>query len=110
MDATPLPRGSLRICVRRQERMRYPVGSERRTVTTPDARKLEVLAAGNPAGYPWLWIPGSPSAAADYPRLDDLAMKLDLRLVTWSRPGYGDSSPRPMTTEGPRIADDVPDI
>jgi pimeloyl-ACP methyl ester carboxylesterase len=85
------------------------MGSERRIVTTADGRELEVLAAGNPDGYPWLWIPGSPSATADYPRLDDLAVKLDLRMVTWSRPGYGGSSPRP-TADGPRIVDDIPDI
>jgi len=86
------------------------MGSERRTVIVADGRKLEVLTTGEPGGYPWLWIPGSPSAAADAPRLDDLATKLDLRMVTWSRPGYGDSSPRPLPTRRPRIVDDVPDI
>jgi pimeloyl-ACP methyl ester carboxylesterase len=86
------------------------MGSEPRMVATVDGRTLETLTAGNPGGYPWLWVPGSPSAAADYPRLDDLATKLDLRLVTWSRPGYGGSTPRPVPPEGPRIVDDVPDI
>ncbi len=86
------------------------MGSVRRTVTTTDGRDLEVLTAGDPTGYPWLWIPGSPSAVADSPRLDDLAMKLDLRLVTWSRPGYGSSTPRPLLDQQPRIVDDVPDI
>jgi pimeloyl-ACP methyl ester carboxylesterase len=71
------------------------MGGELRTVATAVGREIEVLTAGNPGGYPWLWIPGSPSAAVDYPRLDDLATKLDLRLVTWSRPGYGGSTPRP---------------
>ena len=84
--------------------------SERRGVTTADGRRLEVLTAGNPGGSPWLWVPGSPSAAADYPRLDELARRLDLRMVTWSRPGYGGSSPRPCAAHGPRIVDDVPDI
>jgi len=79
-------------------------------MTVDAGRRLEVLTAGNPGGFPWLWIPGTPSAAVDYPRLDDLATKLDLRLVTWSRPGYGDSAPRPLPPEGPRIVDDVPDI
>jgi pimeloyl-ACP methyl ester carboxylesterase len=82
----------------------------RRTVTTADGRELEILTAGNPDGYPWLWVPGTPSSAVDYPRLDDLAMRLDLRLVTWSRPGYGGSTPRPLPPEGPRIIDDVSDI
>ena len=71
-------------------------------MTMDDGRRLEVLTAGNPGGYPWLWIPGTPSAAVDYPRLDDLATKLDLRLVTWSRPGYGGSTPRPLPPEGPK--------
>ena len=31
-------------------------------------------------------------------------------MVTWSRPGYGGSSPRPCAAHGPRIVDDVPDI
>ena len=86
------------------------MGSALHTVTTTDGRELEVLTTGDPTGYPWLWIPGSPSAVADAPRLDDLATKLDLRLVTWSRPGYGESSPRPFQDHGPRIVDDVPDI
>lgn len=86
------------------------MGGELRTVTTEDGRKLEILTAGNPGGYPWLWVPGSPSAAADYPRLDELATKLDLRLVTWSRPGYGGSTPRPRPPVSPRIVDDVPDV
>jgi pimeloyl-ACP methyl ester carboxylesterase len=86
------------------------VGSELHTLTLDDGRELEVLTAGNPGGFPWLWVPGTPSAAVDYPRLDDLAAKLDLRLVTWSRPGYGGSTPRPLPPEGPRIVDDVPDI
>ena len=47
---------------------------------------------------------------ADSPRLDDLATKLDLRLVTRSRPGYGGSPPRPLQDRMPRIVDDIPDI
>jgi pimeloyl-ACP methyl ester carboxylesterase len=86
------------------------MAGELRTVTTDHGRTLEILTAGNPGGFPWLWVPGSPSAAVDYPRLDDLATTLDLRLVTWSRPGYGGSSPRPLPPGGPRIVDDVPDI
>lgn len=86
------------------------MAGERSVVTTAGGRRIEVLTAGDPDGFPWLWIPGSPSAAADYPRLDALAMKLRLRMVTWSRPGYGGSSPRPLPVQGPRIADDVADV
>jgi hypothetical protein len=38
---------------------------------TADGRRLEILTGGNPGGHPWLWIPGTPSATVDYPRLDD---------------------------------------
>ena len=86
------------------------VGGELRVVPMADGRRLEVLTAGNPGGSCWLWVPGTPSAAVDYPRLDELATKLDLRLVTWSRPGYGGSTPRPVLPGGPRIVDDLPDI
>ncbi len=86
------------------------MGSHRRTVTTTDGREMEVLTAGDPDGYPWLWIPGSPSAAADYPWLDDLATRLHVRILTWSRPGYGNSSPRGPAARGPRIIDDIPDV
>jgi pimeloyl-ACP methyl ester carboxylesterase len=86
------------------------MGGQLHTVTTADGRKLEILTAGNPGGFPWLWVPGSPSAAVDYPRLDDVARRLGLRMVTWSRPGYGGSTPRPGSLEEPRIVDDASDI
>jgi pimeloyl-ACP methyl ester carboxylesterase len=83
---------------------------ELRTVSTNDGRTLEVLTAGRPDRRAWLWIPGMPSAAVSFPRLEALAERLDLHLVTWSRPGYGGSPPRPVPAHGRRIADDVPDI
>jgi pimeloyl-ACP methyl ester carboxylesterase len=86
------------------------MAGELRTVSAVDGRRLEILTAGNADGYPWLWVPGTPSAAVDYPRLDVLATKLRLRFVTWSRPGYGGSSPRPLPPEGPRVVHDVVDI
>jgi pimeloyl-ACP methyl ester carboxylesterase len=77
--------------------------------TTPDGRTLEVLTGGADDGYPLLFHSGTPSAAAPFDRLDDAFVKADLKLVTYSRPGYGASAPR--ATDGPaaRIADDVPD-
>jgi pimeloyl-ACP methyl ester carboxylesterase len=83
---------------------------ELRTVSTGDGRGLEVLTAGRPDGLPWLWIPGTPSAAVSFPPLESRADEMGLWLVTWSRPGYGASSPRPFGAFGPRVADDVPDI
>ena len=80
------------------------------TVAAAEGRTLEILTAGIPGGCPWLWVSGTPSAAVDFPRLGDLAIKLGLWLVTWSRPGYGGSTPRRLPDGGPRIVDDVPDI
>ena len=82
---------------------------ELRTVSTNGGGTLEVLTAGPADGRAWLWIPGTPSAAVSFPRLEALADRLGLQMVTWSRPGYGGSSPRPLPAEGPRIADDVRD-
>jgi pimeloyl-ACP methyl ester carboxylesterase len=78
-------------------------------VTTPDGRTLEVLTGGAEDGYPLLFHNGTPSAAAPYDRLDEMLVKADLRSVTYSRPGYGGSTPRDHSGAGPRIADDVDD-
>ena len=77
--------------------------------TTPDGRTLEVLTGGAEAGYPLLFHSGTPSAAAPFDRLDEAFVKAGLKLVTYSRPGYGGSTPRAMDGPAARIADDVPD-
>lgn len=82
---------------------------ELHTVSTNGGGTLEVLTAGPADGRAWLWFPGTPSAAVSFPRLEALADRLGLQMVTWSRPGYGASSPRPRPAGGPRIADDVRD-
>ena len=78
--------------------------SERLHVPGPDDRTVEVLLGGDPDGFGLLYHGGSPSAVADYRPLDDLSRALGLRLVTYSRPGYGASTPR--ATAG-SYADDV---
>ncbi len=75
-------------------------------VPTSDDRVIEVLTGGDPDGLGLLYHGGSPSAAAEYAPLDSLASRLGLRLVTYSRPGYGASTPR--STPG-RYVDDVDD-
>ncbi len=65
---------------------------------------IEVLTGGDPDGFALLHHGGSPSAAAEYAPLDAVASSLGLRLVTYSRPGYGASTPRP---EPGRYVDDV---
>jgi pimeloyl-ACP methyl ester carboxylesterase len=79
------------------------------TVPTPDGRALEVLTGGDPDGLPWLFHGGSPSAAVGYAPVDDAARRQGLRLITYSRPGYGDSTPRRPEQGRPRVVDDVAD-
>jgi pimeloyl-ACP methyl ester carboxylesterase len=69
--------------------------SERSQVPGPDDRSIEVLVGGDPDGFGLLCHGGSPSAVAEYQPLDDAARSSGLRLVTYSRPGYGASTPRP---------------
>lgn len=73
-------------------------------VPGPDDRTIEVLDGGDPEGYPVLYHGGSPSAVAAYQPMDDTARALGLRLITYSRPGYGGSTPRPAAGT---YADDV---
>lgn len=73
-------------------------------VPGPDGRTIEVLTGGDPDGFGLLFHGGSPSAAAENRQLDEAARELGLRLVTYSRPGYGDSTPRPAAGT---YADDV---
>jgi pimeloyl-ACP methyl ester carboxylesterase len=76
-------------------------------VTTTDGRILEVLTGGDPAGFPVLFHGGSPSAAVPYEPFDRAVREAGLRLVTYSRPGYGDSTVRPRPD--PQMVDDVAD-
>jgi pimeloyl-ACP methyl ester carboxylesterase len=77
------------------------------SVQIRDGRTLEVLTGGDPAGFPLVYHGGSPSAAVAYAPLDHAARSNGLRLITYSRPGYGDSTARPRPE--PRMADDVAD-
>jgi pimeloyl-ACP methyl ester carboxylesterase len=78
--------------------------SERLLVPGHDNRTIEVLTGGDSDGFGLLFHGGSPSAAAEYAPIDEAARSLGLRLVTYSRPGYGASTPRPAPG---RYADDV---
>jgi len=67
---------------------------------------LEVLTGGDPDGFALLYHSGTPSAVVRDPRIDDAASAQGLRLVAYSRPGYGASTPRPQPG---LVADDVQD-
>jgi pimeloyl-ACP methyl ester carboxylesterase len=62
---------------------------------TVSGRRLDVLTDG-PAGAPALvFHSGTPSAALPFRPLTEAATAHGLRLVTWSRPGYGGSDAAP---------------
>ena len=58
-------------------------------------RRLEVLAAAPGSGRALVFHSGTPSAAVPFAPLVEAAAHAGLRLVTWSRPGYGGSEPAP---------------
>ncbi len=64
-------------------------------VTAPDGRVLEVMIAGPPAPLCLVLESGTPGAAVPYSPLIDTAAQHGLQLVTYSRPGYAGSDPRP---------------
>ena len=66
-----------------------------RTITTSDGRRLAVYESGDPAGRPVVAIYGTPMGGTPYPRHDEDARARGIRLVTYDRPGYGGSDPRP---------------
>lgn len=80
--------------------------SELLQIPGSDGRTIEALTGGDPDGFPLLFHPGSPSAVAESAQIDRTARDLGLRYVTYSRPGYGASTPRPAPG---RYADDVAD-
>lgn len=73
----------------------------------PDGRQIELLTGGDEQGFPLLFHYGTPSAVVPYRPLDDICEALGLRLVSYSRPGYGGSTPR---TSAGRVVDDVEDM
>lgn len=64
-------------------------------VQLPDGRRLDMRVSGPAAGFPLVYHHGTPGAATPIRALERAAHARGLRLVTTSRPGYGDSSPRP---------------
>lgn len=79
------------------------------SVPTPDGRQLEVLETGPRDGLPLVFHFGTPQGAAPIGFLERPAAERGLRLISYSRPGYGSSTPRadPSTAT---VADDAPDV
>jgi len=76
-----------------------------RRFQTPDGRSLDVYLGGADAGELIVFYNGTPSAGMIDPSLDRAAADRGLRVVSWTRPGYGSSTRQP----GRRVVDVVPD-
>ena len=74
---------------------------ERRSLTRPDGRVIEFLAAGPADGLPLVLHEGTPCGLVLYPPTVRAAAIRGLRVVLAARPGYEGSTPRP----GRRVVD-----
>ena len=79
------------------------------TVPTPDGRTLEVLDAGPRDGFPLVSHLGTPQGAVPFGILERPAAERNLRVISYSRPGYGASTPRPDATTTATVANDATD-
>lgn len=70
-------------------------------VLLPDGRRLDLRVSGPAGGLPLVYHHGTPGAATPIRLLERAAHARGLRLVTTSRPGYGNSTRQP----GRRVAD-----
>jgi pimeloyl-ACP methyl ester carboxylesterase len=74
--------------------------------TFPDGRNLEYLISGPEDGFPLIWIHGTPSCYKQTPCLPATYESMGIKVITFSRPGYGSSTRK----EGRRVIDTVADI
>jgi pimeloyl-ACP methyl ester carboxylesterase len=70
-------------------------------VVLADGRRLDVQVSGPEGGFPLVFHHGTPGGARRLRAMERDVHARGLRLVTTSRPGYGDSAPNP----GRRVAD-----
>ena len=70
-------------------------------IQLPDGRRLDLRVSGPADGFPLVFHYGTPGAATSVRAIERAVHARGLRLVTTSRPGYGDSSPQP----GRRVVD-----
>lgn len=75
-------------------------------IALPDGRTLDVEVTGPDGGVPLVFHHGTPSAVPQLRVMQRAAHARGLRLVTFSRPGYGSSTRRP----GRRVADAAEDV
>ena len=74
-------------------------------LSLPDGRQLEFQAFGAPDARPLLFAHGTPGSGFALQAVENAAAALGLRLITWSRPGYGTSTRQPERTVAAHAAE-----
>ncbi len=77
-----------------------------RTITVKDGREIRIIEAGRSDGIPVIEHHGTPDSRLLYDRWVEDAEICRIRLISYDRPGYGGSSPRPGRT----VADAAEDV
>jgi pimeloyl-ACP methyl ester carboxylesterase len=77
-----------------------------REVGTADGRKLFVAASGRPGGTPVVLLHGTPGSRFGPRPRSSVLYRLGIRLISYDRPGYGDSTRH----RGRRVADAAADV
>jgi pimeloyl-ACP methyl ester carboxylesterase len=80
--------------------------TERRLISLPDGREIDVLTTGPANASPLVIHEGTPAGLVAYPPTVEAARERGLRVVMIARPGYERSAPLP----GRRVADVAPDV
>lgn len=83
--------------------------SESLLVPTPDGRELEVVLEGRPDGFPLVFYCWTPGAAVPFDPLHRAADERGLMVVSYSRAGYGLSTPRQDAGTTATVAADAKD-
>lgn len=76
------------------------------TVKHESGRNIDVSEAGNPEGLPIFFLHGTPGSRILSTEHISQAEKQGIRLISYSRPGYGGSTPAP----GRRVVDTASDV
>jgi len=76
------------------------------TLGLPDGRRLDIEISGPDGGLPLVFHHGTPGSVRRFGVIERAAHERGLRLVTFSRPGYGDSTRLP----GRSVADVAADV
>jgi pimeloyl-ACP methyl ester carboxylesterase len=69
----------------------------RSRVQLPDGRRLDVWQGGDPGGTPLVFFHGTPGGRLQAALGDGAASRAGVRLLAFSRPGYGGSTDAPTT-------------